>query len=459
MPSSLDELPACIRLETHATARDKAVAASDISPGSVVLEVPSMVVLLLSSSKGRRCDFCLCSSASEIRLAKCTGCASYWYCGSQCQTLHWGSHKKFCKRLASFMASVEFQCLEAHEQLDALLHTHLVAEISSNAPSDVRAKQLSTFMSLLPGPPHDSPPIACPMSVGVDVHQSLEVLFIRSQNNNFAIHSHLDTIAHGIFPLASRLFNHSCLPNAAARYVIRQGQSVRMEIVALREIKATEEICIPYVDPALIESRQQIFELTYGFSCTCPSCNFISTLGSIPPLPGSEAALAKLDNALQTFCFPSPDIDDHTLLVGCSLPDLPENLHRVLRESYLSRLTDAFSKSSHEGSYHVALNVGLTVLAVYILIYPENYPQIGMHLLEMAKTAWNAVIATEYDSTHKALAKTSLLKRARVYRNLANNILEVFGPEGDPAGPLEELAVLKKLLHEELLKSPQDDDQ
>jgi SET and MYND domain-containing protein len=222
-----------------------------------------------------------------------------------------------------------------------------------------------------------------------------------------------------------------------------------MEIVALRKIKATEEICIPYVDPALIESRQQIFKFTYGFSCTCPSCNFISTLDSIPSLPVSEAALAELDNTLQTFCFPSGDIDDPTLLVGLSLPDLPENLHPVFRESYLLRLTDAFSISSHEGSYHIALDVGLTVLAVYLLIYPENYPQTGMHLLEMAKTAWNAVIAIEHVNTHDALAKTSLLKRARVYRNLASNILELFGPEGDPAGPLEELAVLKKLLHEE----------
>lgn len=137
------------------------------------------------------------------------------------------------------------------------------------------------------------------------------------------------------------------------------------------------QICISYVDPALIESRQQIFNLTYGFSCTCPSCNFIRTLGSIPSLPVSESALAELDSALQTFCFPSSDIDDHMLLAGSALPDLPENFHPVLRESYLLRLTDAFSRSSHEGSYHVALDVGLTVLAVYLLIYPENYPQIG----------------------------------------------------------------------------------
>jgi SET and MYND domain-containing protein len=80
------------------------------------------------------------------------------------------------------------------------------------------------------------------MSVGVEVHQSLEALFSRSGNNNFAVYNHLTTIAHGIFPLASRLFNHSCLPNAVATYLIRQGEPVRMEVVALREIRATEEV-------------------------------------------------------------------------------------------------------------------------------------------------------------------------------------------------------------------------
>jgi len=84
------------------------------------------------------------------------------------------------------------------------------------------------------------------MSVNVDVHNTLESLFSRSGNNNFAVHSHLTTVAHGIFPLASRLFNHSCLPNAAARYIICQGQPVQMEIVALQEIKATEEVISSY---------------------------------------------------------------------------------------------------------------------------------------------------------------------------------------------------------------------
>jgi hypothetical protein len=61
-------------------------------------------------------------------------------------------------------------------------------------------------------------------------------------NNNFVIHSHLTGIGHGVFPFTSRLFNHSCMPNAVAKYKFSRGQSVEMEIVALRDIHPEEEV-------------------------------------------------------------------------------------------------------------------------------------------------------------------------------------------------------------------------
>jgi hypothetical protein len=67
-------------------------------------------------------------------------------------------------------------------------------------------------------------------------------LYSRFGNNNFAIHSHLSAIAHGIFPLASRLFNHSCLPNSAPKYIFSPSEGVKMEIVALRHISPEEEV-------------------------------------------------------------------------------------------------------------------------------------------------------------------------------------------------------------------------
>lgn len=94
--------------------------------------------------------------------------------------------------------------------------------------------------------------------------------------------------------------------------------------------------------------------------------------------------------------------------------NLPSELHPLLGEGYLPTLSEEFSRASHasEGPYDRALAAGRVVLALYAVLYPQNYPQIGtklrcpcqadrrmlmdspgMHALELAKTAWNAIIA------------------------------------------------------------------
>ena len=64
-----------------------------------------------------------------------------------------------------------------------------------------------------------------------------------------------------------------------------------------------------------------------------------------------------------------------------------------------------------------------------------------MHCLEMAKTMWNAIITTT-DQTKKRV----LEDHARRYLVLARRVLDVFGPEGDGGGPLQEIAILDGLL-------------
>ena len=68
-------------------------------------------------------------------------------------------------------------------------------------------------------------------------------LYSRFGNNNFVLHSHLVSFGHGIYPLASRLFNHSCVPNAAVCYSLTQGRPPSMEVIALRKIAVDEEVC------------------------------------------------------------------------------------------------------------------------------------------------------------------------------------------------------------------------
>ena len=197
----------------------------------------------------------------------CWRCAAYWYCGLNCacyiasclcvrfldvpsagQTIQWKRHhKQICRSFDDFTNSSEYQALSPHEQLDAIMLSHLVAELAASntrwISNDNQPTGHSIFMSLLPGPTKSSVPPLCPMGRRCEVPSDIvDGLFARFGNNNFAVHSHLRTYAHGIFPLASRLFNHSCVPNSVAKYILSPSQPIRMEVVALRKIDVGEEV-------------------------------------------------------------------------------------------------------------------------------------------------------------------------------------------------------------------------
>ena len=161
------------------------------------------------------------------------------------QNLHWHeNHKRLCKRIYQFSHSTAFQKLEKHERMDSLLLTHLLAHLSTlEAPySSEQSKQQALFQSLLSGPLDISLPPYCPIKPPPPSDDFVANLFFRFGNNNFTIHSHLNSIAHGIFPLASRLFNHSCVANAACKYVLTSGSTVAMEVVALKAVPAGAEV-------------------------------------------------------------------------------------------------------------------------------------------------------------------------------------------------------------------------
>jgi hypothetical protein len=67
-----------------------------------------------------------------------------------------------------------------------------------------------------------------------------------------------------------------------------------------------------------------------------------------------------------------------------------------------------------------------------------------MHLLELAKTAWNKIVITQDLSK-----ETEFMLREQVQMFLARGqeILTVFGVEGDEDGPLKEIELLQSLLN------------
>ena len=69
-----------------------------------------------------------------------------------------------------------------------------------------------------------------------------------------------------------------------------------------------------------------------------------------------------------------------------------------------------------------------------------------MHALELTKTAWNAVIAGEQAGSLSLREARRLEDLARHYLFIAAQVLEIYGPEGDEGGPLEEIRILRSLL-------------
>ncbi|KIM43208.1 hypothetical protein M413DRAFT_398217 [Hebeloma cylindrosporum] len=437
------KIPEWLDLVPHATARDKCIAKTSLNEGSCIFTEPAFTTILLPSEKGQRCDNCFRLPSGKVRLQRCTGCGSYWYCDTQCQAFQWRAHhKRICKGYNTHLSSPEYQALPVHEKNDSILLTHTLAKLSLlTIPYSVEDSPSATvLLSLLPHPQDSVPPPVCPIKP-TPQPQLLKRLYARFGNNNFAIHSRLTTVGHGVFPVASRLFNHSCVPNAVAKYVFSSSQSIVMEVVALRDISPEEEVCLPYLDPALHESRRQILEISYGFKCQCPSCLFLQAIGPLPELPIDQTELSFLEKSLRDLVGFVPDLA-HTLPERL-IEDTPPSLYCMLREGYMAGLSETFSKASHEGQYDVALESGVTLLSLYLLVYPPNYPQTGMHLLELAKTAWNAII------TARGLTgdEIQMLKQQLpVFLSLARHILTILGPEDDGVGPLQEIQTLQQLL-------------
>jgi hypothetical protein len=126
--------------------------------------------------------------------------------------------------------------------MDALLLSHMVARASVESKDGGFSSTLMTFLSLLPGPGHQAVPPFCGQQSSPIAANTVSDFFARFANNNFVVQSHLNTFAHGVFPLASRLFNHSCVPNAAVKYDISRSRAVDMHVIALSDIAIGDQV-------------------------------------------------------------------------------------------------------------------------------------------------------------------------------------------------------------------------
>ena len=156
-----------------------------------------------------------------------------------------------CKWYNRYVAAPEYHAMQLEQRTDSLLLSQLLIEVFPKNDFDTdaamrRSELMAQFLDLLKGPVERSHAARIPLCrsprLEVVPPDVVEEVFARFGNNNFVVHSHLNSYAHGVFPLASRLFNHSCVPNCAAKFIITSAEMVKMEIVALRHIEAGEEV-------------------------------------------------------------------------------------------------------------------------------------------------------------------------------------------------------------------------
>ena len=196
--------------------------------------------------------------------------------------LDWkASHKKLCAHLAAgFRTSVPYTRLPADEQADCELLLKLairclsapdirqvaVLEDGSLGEDQLASNPLACYIDLIPHPhARPLPPLPPKLDLSaveapssrlfkqIDGNEESVLLAVwkRFGPNNFVLHSFAAlnngfaegaAYAHGVFPLASRLFNHSCYPKAWPAFVVRNKEPC-MEVRALVDIPPGEEVC------------------------------------------------------------------------------------------------------------------------------------------------------------------------------------------------------------------------
>ena len=131
-----------------------------------------------------------------------------------------------------------------------------------------------------------------------------------------------------------------------------------------------------------LETRQRALQANYGFACNCELCSFQKSVKTVPPLPADPEDVRLLHTKLCEFVAThvsqlDPGAQPPSGQRRAAFDVYPPELYSVLGEQFLPTLSEVFSRASHEGPYDVALSHGRTLLALYVLLYPQNYPQIG----------------------------------------------------------------------------------
>ncbi|KAF8122536.1 hypothetical protein EV363DRAFT_1436578 [Boletus edulis] len=298
--------------------------------GSVILSIEAHVGVLSNQHLDSRCSSCT-KATSTSPFMRCSGCGTLRYCNSGCQKADWSLHKHECKALKGWAEAAPSAALGVPNDAGAGLNSGWSNEIQKMQYHKVSLQHSASVET------HTHLAHSVVRYLGLTAPSDLEEYGILSTGdlvnmisrfitNTIALTSpSLTPIGAIVSPLAA-LANHSCLPNAIV--VFPRGGKTRMkepvmDVIALRDIAAGEEVLITYIDTTLPKAqRRQVLTETYNFTCQCPLCKQSATVvdpreavlcpkscGGICPLPTEENQVSRCSACKAAISDPDAVID------------------------------------------------------------------------------------------------------------------------------------------------------
>ncbi|KAG6379628.1 hypothetical protein JVT61DRAFT_10144 [Boletus reticuloceps] len=310
--------------------------------GSVILSIDAHVVVLSNQHLDSHCSSCA-KAASTSPSMRCSGCGTLRYCNSGCQKADWSLHKHECKALKRWAETAPSAALGVPNDAVRCLG-RILWQMKSNGLNSGWSKEIQTMQSHKVSLQHSASVeththlahsvvrylgLTAPSDLeeyGILSTGDLVNMISRFITNAIALTSpSLTPIGAIVSPLAA-LTNHSCLPNAIV--VFPRGGKTKMkesvmDVIALRDIAAGEEVLMTYVDTTLPKAqRQQVLTETYNFTCQCPLCKQSATVvdpreavlcpkscGGICPLPTEDNQVSRCSACKAAISDPDAVID------------------------------------------------------------------------------------------------------------------------------------------------------
>jgi len=387
--------------------------------GGLLLTSPPFAFVLDMRNLQGACHACL-QSNDPTQLKTCAKCKFAKYCNSECQKAAWEDHKMECGALAKILPKVpsdevrlaarilfkQYQKIKDGAERDETESLLQMAELEAHQDiklTPMEAKDLDNKVKILKGYLTNTKLITKKKTVSDD---EIRMIFYQIKSNAFMLsdRSGLQVIGTGIYPSIA-LLNHSCAPNACAVQNMN-----KVELRALTDVAAGEELLISYVDPisTSLERRQELKE-KYNFSCKCPNCTsrkndslFVAKLDGISVEEAnnwaekSEELMDKIYRAKETYNFAAMHQLSTTAISKLEKVFPDTNLH-VLR--LLQPLVDVACGMQDFATAEMAAK---RIAKAYDTLLPRFHPIKGLQLMRLGVVQWHLLKLEEAISAFNA---------------------------------------------------------